>query len=202
MQAKQYEFAALLSRMKYINRWGLMRNDRNETLSEHVVEVAIIAHLLALISRDVLGESDVCPNRVAVAALYHDASEILTGDMPTPVKYNNETLKNAYHELERESAKTLSTMLPQPLQQTLRAQLLGDDLNSRETVLLKAADVLSAWVKCIEEENSGNTEFASAKKQQKEKLARLNCAAADYFVAHFLPCYEQDLDQLTRHEKE
>lgn len=193
-----YAFCALLSRMKYITRWGLMRASRQETLSEHTAEAAVIAHVLALIDRDILGGVEARPETVAVAALYHDASEILTGDMPTPVKHKNESLKTAYKALERESAESLSQLLPQALQPEMRGYLSGEVLNPHEKVLLKAADCLSALIKCLEEEASGNTEFRCAKTQQEERLASLACPAANYFMQHFLPCYEKNLDELTR----
>lgn len=198
MQEKTYAFCALLSRMKYITRWGLMRAARPETLSEHTAESAILAHTLALIATELLGEDDVRPEAVAVAALYHDASEILTGDMPTPVKYKNEQLRSAYKAVERESAESLAALLPNELQPALSPYLTGDVLRPGEKILLKAADRLSALIKCMEEEASGNTEFCSARAQQIELLQKMACPAADYFMAHFLPCYERNLDELTQ----
>ncbi len=192
-----YAFCAMLSRMKYITRWGLMRSSRQENLSEHTAEAAILAHCLAHIATDILHLEDIRPDTIAVAAIYHDASEILTGDMPTPVKYKNKALKTAYKQLERESAEHLSHLLPPQLQENLYAYLSGDILNEAEKKLLKAADRLSALVKCLEEESSGNTEFRSAKAQQISQLKELNCPAADYFITHFLPCYEQNLDELS-----
>ena len=161
-----YPFCALLSRMKYITRWGLMRSARTETLSEHTAEAAVIAHVLALVARDICGQTEVRPETVAVAALYHDASEIMTGDMPTPVKYKNEALRCAYKAVEKESAASLAAMLPEELEQTLTPYLTGGLLAPEEKTLLKAADRLSALIKCIEEETSGNTELRSAKAQQ------------------------------------
>ena len=193
-----YAFCALLSRMKYINRWGLMRQSRTETVSEHTVGTAILAHVLALLAKDELGEEDVRPETVAVAALYHDASEIMTGDLPTPVKYKNEELKKAYKAVEHESATALAGLLPKALQETLRPCLTGEVLSFGEKALLKAADRLSALVKCIEEEAAGNQEFASAKAQQVRLLREMQCPAADLFMKRFLPCYEQNLDELVR----
>lgn len=193
-----YAFCALLSRMKYIGRWGLMRAARAESLSEHTAEAAVIAHILALVDREILGREDVRPETVAVAALYHDASEILTGDMPTPVKYKNDALKSAYKTLERESAESLARLLPEALQPIAAPYLTGDELNLEEALLLKAADRLSALVKCLEEEAAGNREFASAKQQQLERLDAMDCPAAQYFLQHFLPSYEKNLDELTR----
>ncbi|MDL2253171.1 5'-deoxynucleotidase [Ruminococcaceae bacterium OttesenSCG-928-I18] len=194
---KTYAFCALLSRMKYISRWGLMRQSRTETVSEHTVETAILSHVLALLARDTLGQQ-VRPEVVAVAALYHDASEILTGDLPTPVKYKNEELKNAYKEVERESATQLAALLPDELQETLRPCLTGQVLKPEEATLLKAADRISALVKCIEEGAAGNNEFTSAKAQQIKLLKEMDCPAAELFLKEFLPCYEQNLDELVR----
>ncbi len=198
MEEKSYAFCALLSRMKYIGRWGLMRQSRGETVSEHTVETALFAHILALIAKEELHDDTVRPEIVVVAALYHDASEILTGDLPTPVKYKNEELKRAYKAVERESATTLATMLPNRLQPHLFPYLTGDCLNPKEKTLLKAADRLSALVKCIEEERAGNNEFSSAKHQQLHQLKEMQCPAVDYFVTQFLPGYEQNLDELVQ----
>lgn len=196
-QQQIYSFCALLSRMKYITRWGLMRSSRPESLSEHVAETSIIAHILGLIAHNILGETEIDPSALAVAALYHDASEILTGDLPTPVKYKNETLKTAYKALEQQSAETLAGLLPKELQATLLPCLTGQALTEKERVILKAADRLSALIKCMEEEAGGNTEFSSAKTQQIVLLQQTNCPAANYFMQHFLPCYAQNLDELT-----
>lgn len=192
-----YPFSALLSRMKYITRWGLMRSARAETLSEHTAEAALLAHMLGLIAATRLGETDVRPQLLAVAALYHDATEIITGDLPTPVKYRSPTLKDAYKAVERESANQLAALLPDDLKGELTGLLTGDDLNPKEQVLLKAADRLSALIKCLEEESSGNTEFATAKQQQINLLEEMHCPAADIFMAEFLPCFTKTLDQLT-----
>ena len=192
-----YALCALLGRMKYITRWGLMRSARPESLSEHVAEASILAHVLAVIDREILGSTTVRPQEVAVAALYHDASEILTGDMPTPVKYKNHELKTAYKALERESAESLARLTPDELQPVLTPYLTGDVLHPEEQKLLKAADRLSALIKCLEEEAAGNVEFKSAKTQQLRQLEEMDCAAADYFIKHFLPCYERNLDELT-----
>ena len=197
MQENTYSFCALLSRMKYITRWGLMRSSRAETLSEHTAETAVVAHILALVATKMQGQTDIRPETVAVAALYHDASEILTGDMPTPVKYKNEQLRAAYKEVERQSAESLVALLPEALQPELAPYLTGDTLNAQEQKLLKAADRLSALIKCMEEEASGNTEFQSARAQQLHLLKEMECPAADYFIQHFLPGYEHNLDELT-----
>ncbi len=196
MEQHHYAFCALLSRMKYIGRWGLMRQSRGENVSEHTAETAVFAHVLALLAKEELGQTAVRPETVALAALYHDASEILTGDLPTPVKYKNEDLKRAYKAVEQESAALLAGLLPERLQATLRGCLTGQGLLPEERLLVKAADRLSALVKCIEEERAGNHEFASAKGQQYRLLQEMACPAADLFLRDFIPCYEQNLDEL------
>ena len=191
-----YPFNALVSRMKYIRRWSLMHSARPETLSEHTTETAILAHTLCLIAQEVTG-TPVRPETVAVAALYHDAQEILTGDMPTPVKYKNERLKNAYKALETESAVAMLGLLPPALRQPMAGYMTGRILTEAEQRLLKAADRLSALIKCMEEVQAGNREFAAAMAQQREALADMHCPEADYFLERMLPCYTQTLDELT-----
>ena len=194
---KLFPFSALLARMKYIQRWSLMRTARPETLSEHTAETAQLAHLLCLLARARYG-APVRPEAVAVAALYHDAAEILTGDMPTPVKYKSEGMLRAYRAIEAESLHTMRRMLPPDIQPALAPYLDESGLNEEERRLLKAADRLSALIKCTEECRTGNREFASALEQQMQALADMHCPAADDFVRTMLPCYEQNLDELTR----
>ncbi len=194
---KLFPFSALLARMKYIQRWSLMRTARPETLSEHTAETAQLAHLLCLLARARYG-APVRPEAVAVAALYHDAAEILTGDMPTPVKYKSEGMLRAYRAIEAESLLTMRRMLPPDIQPALAPYLDESGLNEEERRLLKAADRLSAIIKCTEECRTGNREFASALEQQMQALADMHCPAADDFVRTMLPCYEQNLDELTR----
>ena len=196
---KTYPFSALLGRMKYIARWSLMRNGRSESLSEHTADTALIAHTLCMIAQRCLGTgADLRPDTVATAALYHDAPEILTGDMPTPVKYKNETLRNAYKAVEAQSAHVMASLQPEELQSVSESYLTGAVLNDAERKLLKAADRLSALIKCIEECQSGNREFEAALIQQQCDLAAMECPEADYFIEHMLPCYTQNLDELTR----
>jgi len=192
-----YPFSALLSRMKYISRWGLMRSTRQENLAEHSAETAQLAHLLALLAKEQFA-ADVRPEQVAVAALYHDAAEILTGDMPTPVKYNNDGLKTAYKAMERQAEERLCALAPEAVRPALSAAVLGDGLRERERRILKAADKLSALLKCIEERQSGNLEFASAEAAQRASLAAMALPEADYFMQYLLPAYTQTLDELTR----
>lgn len=196
---KTYPLSALLGRMKYITRWSLMRNGRPETLSEHTADTALLAHMLCLIAQNCTGTgAGLRPEVVATAALYHDAPEILTGDMPTPVKYKNDTLRSAYKAVERESARVMVSLLPDELRPQTEAYLTGAVLNDAERKVLKAADRLSAIIKCIEESQGGNREFEAAKEQQLAALHALDCPEAEYFIQHMLPCYAQNLDELTR----
>ena len=192
-----YPFSALLARMKYITRWSLMHSTRAESLSEHTCDTALLAHMLCLIARRYTG-TPCRPKTVAVAALYHDAPEILTGDMPTPVKYKNEALRTAYKAVERESALAMADLLPPELHEIEGSYLTGSVLNDAERKLLKAADRLSALIKCMEEVESGNREFTAALAQQKADLAAMHSPEADYFIEHMLPCYTQNLDELTK----
>ncbi len=194
-----YPFSALLARMKYITRWSLMHASRPESLSEHTADTALLAHMLCLVARQYTG-TPCRPETVAVAALYHDAPEIITGDMPTPVKYKNERLRAAYKALEAESADAMCTLLPDALAKPLRPYVAGDILTEEEHRILKAADRLSALIKCREEANAGNHEFDAAARQQQAALAAMHCPEADWFMEHCLPCYTQTLDALTSGE--
>lgn len=196
---KTYPLSALLGRMKYITRWSLMRNGRPESLSEHTADTALLAHMLCLIAQKCTGTgAGLRPEVVATAALYHDAPEILTGDMPTPVKYKNDALRSAYKAVERESARVMASLLPEELRGETEAYLTGTVLNDAERKVLKAADRLSAIIKCIEESQGGNHEFEAAREQQMAALHALDCPEAEYFIQHMLPCYAQNLDELTR----
>ena len=193
-----YPFNALLARMKYITRWGLMRSSRTESLSEHTADTAILAHTLCVIARTVLGanEADVRPETVAVAALYHDASEIMTGDMPTPVKYKTEPLRTAYKALERDAAQSLSALLPPEARPQLEGYLCGTVLTDKEKQLLKAADRLSALIKCIEEQKAGNQEFRTAAVSTRQSIVDMHIPEADVFLEQFLPSFSLTLDEL------
>ena len=165
--------------MKYITRWSLMHSTRAESLSEHTCDTALLAHILCLIARRYTG-TPCRPKTVAVAALYHDAPEIITGDLPTPVKYHSATLRDAYKAMERESVASMTAMLPDELAEEVAPFLTGELLTAEETKLLKAADRLSALVKCLEEQRSGNHEFDAALAQQ--KAASINTRM---YVIHF-----------------
>ena len=194
-----YPFSALLARMKYITRWSLMHSTRAESLSEHTCDTALLAHMLCLIARRYTG-TPCRPKTVAVAALYHDAPEIITGDMPTPVKYANHALRDAYKALEAESVRSMTGLLPEELGEEISPFISGELLTAEEKRLLKAADRLSALIKCMEEQRSGNHEFDAALAQQKAALQAMHCPEADWFMAHCLPCYTQNLDELTRQD--
>ena len=190
-------FNTLLARMKYITRWSLMHATRAESLSGPTCDTALLAHTLCLIARRYTG-TPCRPKTVAVAALYHDAPEIITGDMPTPVKYRSEVLRDAYKAIERESAAAMASMLPPELEEEVTPYITGAVLPAPGRKRRKAADGLSALIKCMEEARSGNHEFDAALAQQKKALADMACPEADWFMEHCLPCYTQNLDELTR----
>ena len=188
------EFFALLGRMRYITRWGLMRNTFSENIQEHSHQVAVLAHALALIRREILGLPAPDPDRCAVAALYHDASEILTGDLPTPIKYYNPEIKNAYKQVERVAGNRLLDMLPPQLRESYEHLVLEDDKDLEPIV--KGADKLSAYIKCVEEQKAGNTEFDSAAAQTMQSLKAMGREELDWFIENCLPAFSLNLDQL------
>ena len=189
----QYKFFALISRMRYIARWGLMRNTFQENIQEHSHMVAVLAHALALIERDILGGT-ADPDRCATAALFHDASEILTGDLPTPIKYFNPEIKKAYKQVEAVSCEKLLGLLPQELQKSYEPLLFESD--EKVGVIVKAADKLSAYLKCVEELKAGNTEFTQAEKQTYQALVDMKLPGLYYFMQHFLHRFGLTLDEL------
>ncbi len=188
------EFYALMGRMRYITRWGLMRNTFSENISEHSHMTAVLAHALALIRRDILDLPTPDPDRCAVAALYHDASEILTGDLPTPIKYYNPDIKEAYKQVERIAGNRLLDMLPPQLRSSYEHLVLEDE----EDVLpfVKAADKLCAHIKCLEEQKAGNTEFDTAAKQTWESMKAMARPELDWFLDNCLGAFALNLDQL------
>ena len=188
------EFYALLGRMRNITRWSLMRNTFSENIQEHSHQVAVLAHALALIRREILKMTGPDPDRCAVAALYHDASETLTGDMPTPIKYYNPEIKAAYKQVERIAGERLLEMLPEDLRPFYSPLLLEED---REVeVIVKAADKLSAYIKCVEEQKAGNTEFESAARQTMQSMEAMERPELDWFIRQCLPAFSLNLDQL------
>ena len=188
------EFYALMGRMRYITRWGLMRNTFSENIQEHSHQVAVLAHALALIRRDILGLPGPDPDRCAVAALYHDASEIITGDLPTPIKYYNPEIKTAYKQVERIAGEQLLGMLPEKLRDSYRHLVLEDD--EEVNPIIKAADKLSAYIKCVEEQKAGNTEFDSAAAQTMESMKAMALPELDWFIPECLGAFSLTLDEL------
>ncbi len=187
-------FFALISRMRYIERWSLMRNSIHENIQEHSHMVAVIAHALGVIRRDVYGIP--CdPEACATVALYHDASEILTGDLPTPIKYHDEEIMSAYRRVETIASEKLLGMLPQELQAAFEPVLVGETQRELHPIV-KAADKLSAYIKCIEERKAGNNEFLNAEKQTLSAIHAYNLPEAEYFIEHFIPAFEKTLDEL------
>ena len=188
------EFYALMGRMRYITRWGLMRNTFSENISEHSHMTAVLAHALALIRRDILNLPTPDPDKCAVAALYHDASEILTGDLPTPIKYYNPEIKQAYKQVEWVAGNRLLDMLPAQLRQSYAHYVLEDE----EELLpfVKAADKLSAHIKCLEEQKAGNTEFDTAAKQTWDSMKAMARPELDWFLDNCLGAFALNLDQL------
>lgn len=191
-------FFALMARGRYIRRWGLMRSAVEESISEHSFMTALLAHSLAIIRRDVFGgEAD--PDRCAAFALFHDASEIITGDLPTPVKYANPEILDAYKKIEALASERLGAMLPEELRGSY-AEVLGDPPESVREIV-KAADKLSAYIKCVEELNAGNGEFRSAAAQTRGMLDSLGMPETDYFIKTFMPAFGMTLDELTMGDK-
>ena len=189
-------FFAMISRMKYIDRWALMRNTRSENISEHSQEVAVLAHALCVIGNKRLGKS-LNADRAAVIALYHDAAEIITGDMPTPVKYYDTAIREAYRRIEDDAACKLLQLLPDDLREEFERVLLPEQAEDGYLLLLiKAADKLSALIKCLEEEKAGNREFVKAEKAARDKLVLMKLPEVDIFLEEFIPAYACTLDEL------
>lgn len=199
----EYRFFATVSRMKYISRWALMRNTREENLSEHSLEVAMIAHALCTIGNVRYGRQ-LDAERAALVGLYHDAAEIMTGDLPTPVKYGSDAIRDAYKAVERKAEEQLLARLPEDLRQAYEGILTAPEEPAPEEQylrrLVKAADKLSALIKCIEERNSGNMEFRSAEASTRESLGHLAEELPEVrdFMRDFLPAYGKTLDELAK----
>ena len=188
-----YSFFPMIARMRYINRWGLMRNTQTENIQEHSHMVAVLAHALAVIENEKFG-GQVDPGQVAVAALYHDASEILTGDMPTPIKYDNPAIQSAYQQVEAVAEQKLLSMLPEELRPAYKDAITIPDPEVK--ALVKAADKLDAYLKCVEELKAGNAEFRKAKEQTYAALCQNPIPALRYFMEHFLADFSLTLDEL------
>ncbi len=187
-------FFAYISRMRYIGRWSLMRNSLPENIQEHSHMVAVLAHALGVIRRDVF-HIPCNPDEAASAALFHDSPEILTGDLPTPIKYHSREIRDAYGQVEALACSKLLETLPPELRPAYEALLCGET-QAGVRDLVKAADKLSAYIKCIEERKAGNNEFLSAEKQTRQILEDSHMPEVDYFLEHFIPSFELNLDEL------
>ncbi len=190
----RYDFYAYMDRMKYIKRWQLMRSTREENIMEHSQSVALLSHALVTIHNQVFGgKADVL--KTVLYAMYHETSEVMTGDLPTPIKYYNNSIHGAYKELEKNACEKMVGMLPNEMQTGIAPYVLADE-NSQEYRLVKAADRLAAYIKCAEELRSGNTEFIKAKKSIEEDLHARNMPEVEYFFKHFAHSFELSLDEL------
>ncbi len=190
----QSSFFSMILRMKYIDRWGLMRNTHKENLSEHTLDVAVLAHALAVIANVRLGKN-INAERVAMLAIYHDASEIITGDMPTPIKYHDENIIKAYKQVEKAANESLFSMLPNDIAAEYQDYFKKNEDDSERWKLVKAADKLSALIKCVEEEKSGNTEFVKAKQSIMESITEFNMQEVELFMAEFFEPFTKTLDE-------
>jgi 5'-deoxynucleotidase len=188
-------FFAMVSRMKYINRWALMRNEHSENLYEHSFEVSVIAHSLAVIGNKRFGKN-LDGERAALLGLYHDTPETLTGDMPTPVKYYSEEVRLAYKTVEENACRSLVEMLPEDFREDFAPMLIPEEKDAELWKLVKAADKISALIKCNEERKAGNTEFIKAGEGIKDSIDAMGIPEAKVFIEEFLPAFELTLDEL------
>lgn len=191
---KENQFYAMLSRMKYINRWGLMRNTRNENICEHSLEVAFIAHALGVINNQEF-DGSINAERLAVLGMYHDVTEIITGDMPTPVKYYNPVITKAYKEVENVAKDELLTGLPYSLREPYNSVLAETEEEKELWKYVKAADKISALIKCIEEQGMGNGDFTQAEITISNAIKEINLPEVKYFMDRFVAAYKMTLDE-------
>ena len=194
-------FYAMLSRMKYINRWGLMRNTRSENICEHSLEVAYIAHALGVINNEIFG-GNLPAERLAILGMYHDVTEIITGDMPTPVKYYSPVIRNAYSEVEHVAKDEMLSGLPEIMRKHYDKVLLETDEEEELWKYVKGADKMSALIKCIEEQQMGNQDFADAAESIELTLRNMHIPEVDYFMEEFLPAYRLTLDKSGKEESQ
>ncbi|MCR5609684.1 MAG: 5'-deoxynucleotidase [Lachnospiraceae bacterium] len=190
-------FFAMMSRLKYIDRWALMRNTRQENLCEHSLDVAMIAHALAVISNVRCGNS-LNADKAAVIGMYHDASEIITGDLPTPIKYYSDDMKAAFKEIEKVADYKIINMLPDDIKKEYESVFFKRENDEYLWKLVKAADKIAAYIKCIEEENTGNSEFKSAKKTVLSAINEIDLEEVRIFMEEFIPAYGKNLDELNK----
>ncbi|MCG8315946.1 MAG: 5'-deoxynucleotidase [Pseudomonadales bacterium] len=191
------KFFAYLERLRWIKRWGLKRNVVEENVMEHSWQVATIAHVLAIIHQKKFS-GDIDPNLVATTALYHDVSEIITGDLPSPVKYHSERILSAYRVIEQEAEEELLGLLPSDMQDSFSSMLLHKQVDTKVAEFVKAADLISAFLKCQLEVNSGNHEFQDAQNSIEETIRGLTMPEVDYFMATFVDSYLLTLDELLK----
>ena len=189
-----FKFFAFINRMKYIKRWSLMRSVREENIMEHSQQVAVIAHALALISNKKFG-GNINIEKTVLLAQYHEVGEVITGDLPTPIKYFNPEIKTAYKDLEKVACERILGMIPLEMQDEYREYVLPDT-STREYKLVKFADRLSAYLKCVEEIKAGNSEFKKAKATIEKELKGAKCPEVDYYLKEFAPAFELTLDEL------
>ncbi len=196
---QQYGFFAMIDRMRLIKRWSLMHNFQSENLSEHSLMVAVIAHCLGMIRNlNLTGKAlpRIDANALAVQAMFHDFTETLTGDLPTPIKYYDAALRSAYQAVEQAAEQRLLQFLPEALRAVYAPFIQHETVSADELQLIKAADTIAAYLKCCQEVHAGNCEFKQAKDQTAQKLKQLACVEADYFLAHFAAGFEMSLDEL------
>lgn len=191
---KENHFYAMLSRMKYINRWGLMRNTRNENLCEHSLEVAFVAHALGIINNEVYG-GNINAERLAILGMYHDVTEIITGDMPTPVKYYNPVIRNAYKDVEKVAGKQMLSGLSSEIRDRYESVLTETEEEKELWKYVKAADKISAYIKCLEERKTGNMDFADAEQTIYKAITDMHMDEVDYFMKEYIPAYMLTLDE-------
>ena len=197
MGKDESNFCAMMSRMKYIDRWALMRNSWTENICEHSLEVAMIAHMLCVIGNKRFGKN-LDASKAALIGMYHDTTEIITGDMPTPVKYYNETIQTVFHKIEDAAAETLISMIPEDLREEFYDLYFKQEEDTYLWKLVKAADKFSALIKCMEEKKAGNKEFDSAFKSTKASIIAMELPEADCFMEEFIPAYNKNLDELQK----
>ncbi len=195
MDDKNFHFFAFLSRMKYINRWGLMRNTYTENIQEHSLQVAIIAHGLAVI-RNTYFNGEVNPERVAILAMFHDCNEIITGDMPTPIKYYNPQISKIYKDIEDISKEKIISMLPEEMADEYYSLFFKNPDDTNCWKLVKAADRISAYIKCIEEVKAGNNEFNKARETILQTITEIELPEVRYFMEKFIPSFNLSLDEI------
>ena len=193
-----FRFFAYLDRLRWIKRWGLKRNVIEENVMEHSWQVATIAHALAIIRFELLHNpsTEFSPEEVATTALYHDCSEIITGDLPSPIKYHSSTITDAYKSIETEAEHEILSLLPGPMQPSYTKFLLHKAIHPQVSSLVKAADLISAYLKCKAELHAGNKEFSSAANEIEDTIRQLQMAEVDYFMSHFVESYQLTLDEL------